>query len=79
MIKKSLFIFLKDNLILIKKKMSHNHSDDISGKIFFKFYKAQKKLGEGSFGKIYTAINTKTKEEFALKLVKKKINKINLK
>jgi serine/threonine protein kinase len=51
------------------KKMSHNHSDDISGKIFFKFYKAQKKLGEGSFGKIYTAINTKTKEEFALKLV----------
>ena len=59
--------------------MSHNHSDDISGKIFFKFYKAQKKLGEGSFGKIYTAINTKTKEEFALKLVKKKNNKINLK
>jgi serine/threonine protein kinase len=57
--------------LLIKKikKMSHNHSDDISGKIFFKFYKAQKKLGEGSFGKIYTAINTKTKEEFALKLV----------
>ncbi len=51
--------------------MSHNHSDDIQGKIFFKFYKAQKKLGEGSFGKIYTAINTKTKEEFALKLVKK--------
>ena len=49
--------------------MSHNHSDDISGKIFFKFYKAQKKLGEGSFGKIYTAISTKTKEEFALKLV----------
>ena len=32
----------------------HNHADDISGKIFFKFYKAQKKLGEGSFGKIYT-------------------------
>ena len=56
--------------------MSHNHSDDISGKIFFKFYKAQKKLGEGSFGKIYTAINTKTKEEFALKLVKKKIIKL---
>ena len=26
--------------------MSHNHSDDIQGKIFFKFYKAQKKLGE---------------------------------
>jgi serine/threonine protein kinase len=54
--------------------MSHNNNsrtDEIPGKIFFKYYKAEKKLGEGSFGKIYTAINIKTKELYAIKLERK--------
>ncbi len=43
----------------------------MQGKIFFKYYKAEKKLGEGSFGKIYTAINIKTKELYAIKMERK--------
>ena len=37
--------------------------------IVFKKYKVKKKLGEGSFGKIYTSYDINTKEEFAVKLV----------
>ena len=53
--------------------MSHNNNrmNDMQGKIFFKYYKAEKKLGEGSFGKIYTAINIKTKELYAIKMERK--------
>ena len=36
--------------------------------IFFNKYKPSKKLGEGSFGKIYLAYNVTTKEKYALKL-----------
>jgi len=36
-------------------------------KIIFGKYKTQNKLGEGSFGKIYSAINLQSGEEFALK------------
>jgi len=43
--------------------------DDLESKIFFSKYKAEKKIGEGSFGKIYSAINIHTKERCALKLV----------
>ena len=56
----------------------HNQPDSVSGKIFFNKYKALKKLGEGSFGKIYSAVNQTTNEQFALKMVKKYIyNKKN--
>ena len=40
----------------------------IENLIFFNKYKPSKKLGEGSFGKIYLAYNVITKEKFALKL-----------
>ena len=44
--------------------------------IFFWFsllyYKLKKKIGEGSFGKIYIASDTNTKEEYAVKLVRNK-------
>ena len=33
-----------------------------------KCYKLTKKLGSGAFGEIFHAINTKTNEEFAVKL-----------
>ena len=47
----------------------HSQQDSFSGKVFFNKYKVQTKLGEGSFGKIYSAYNIDTKEEFAVKLV----------
>ena len=49
--------------------MSEKH-DDLIGKILFKHYKLKKKIGEGSFGKIFIGINTDTKEEYAIKLVR---------
>ena len=41
--------------------MEHRHEDRLLGKIIFKHYKLRKKIGEGSFGKIYIAINTNSK------------------
>ena len=49
--------------------MEKRRDDPLIGKIFFKKYKVKKKLGEGSFGKIYTSYDINTKEEFAVKLV----------
>ena len=43
----------------------------IENLIFFNKYKPSKKLGEGSFGKIYLAYNVITKEKYALKLEKR--------
>ena len=48
--------------------MENKHEDALLGKIFFKHYKLKKKIGEGSFGKIYISINLETKEEYAVKL-----------
>ena len=53
--------------------MDGRHEDKLLGKILFKQYKLRKKIGEGSFGKIYIAINIDTKEEYAVKLVSKNI------
>ena len=39
--------------------------------IFFNKYKPSKKLGEGSFGKIYSAENILNEQKFALKMVNK--------
>ncbi len=46
-----------------------NNENDIENKIYFSKYKPEKKIGEGSFGKIFSAINIYTNEKFALKLV----------
>ncbi len=43
--------------------------DEIEKKIYFHKYKPEKKIGEGSFGKIYSAFNIQTFEKFALKMV----------
>jgi len=43
-------------------------------RLFFNKYKPIKKLGEGSFGKIYMAQNINTKEKCALKLVRINLN-----
>ena len=52
--------------------MSDKHEDPLIGKILFKHYKLKKKIGEGSFGRIYVGVNIDTKEEYAIKLVRKK-------
>ena len=60
----------------------HHHqsiNDTITKRTFFNKYKPIKKLGEGSFGKIYSAININTNEKFALKMVKNKIYKKKIK
>jgi casein kinase 1 len=46
-------------------------NNDIEKRLFFSKYKADKKLGEGSFGKIYSAYNIQTKERHAIKLESK--------
>ena len=43
--------------------------DKFIGKIIFNSYKIKKKLGEGSFGKVYIISNISTKELYAAKLV----------
>ena len=50
-------------------------NDRLIGKIFFKSFKLKKKIGEGSFGKIYIAVNLENKVDYAVKIVSiKKIN-----
>ena len=56
--------------------MSHHkekEADDFSKRLFFNKYRPVKKLGEGSFGKIYSAVNINNQQKFALKMVKKNI------
>ena len=47
-----------------------NHFDDLSltGKILWNKYKITKKIGQGSFGRIYEGINLITKELYAIKI-----------
>ena len=49
--------------------MDERHEDRLLGKILFKHFRLKKKIGEGSFGKIYIGIDINTKEEYAIKLV----------
>ena len=49
--------------------MTDKHEDKLIGKILFKHYKLVKKIGEGSFGEIYIAVHTDTREQYAVKLV----------
>jgi serine/threonine protein kinase len=53
------------------------HKDKFIGKIVFKNYRIKKKLGEGSFGTVYTISNIKTNDFYAAKLVSNVIYKIN--
>ena len=47
-----------------------NQTNEFEGKLFFNKYKPVNKLGEGSFGKIYSAENINNHQKFALKMVK---------
>ena len=51
--------------------MSDEFNDDnIIKMIVFDKYKPEKKIGEGSFGKIFSAIRISDQKKFALKIVK---------
>ena len=52
--------------------MEGNNEDQLIGRCIFKDFKIKRKLGEGSFGKVYVSSNIKTGELFAAKLVSKK-------
>ena len=49
--------------------MEITHKDPFIGKTIYKSYLIKKKLGEGSFGKVYVIANVKTNELFAAKFV----------
>ena len=49
--------------------MDDRHEDKLLGKVLSKHFKLKKKIGEGSFGKIYLGIDINSKEEYAIKLV----------
>jgi hypothetical protein len=58
-------------------KENNKENNNEGAKIYFGKYKQDKKIGEGSFGKIYIgisllylAININTNEKFAIKLVR---------
>ena len=55
--------------------MEHRNQDRLLGKILFKHYKLKKKIGEGSFGKIYIATSINSKEEYAVKLEKNDLSR----
>jgi serine/threonine protein kinase len=58
--------------------MSHHDNqkqvDEFTKRLFFNKYRPIKKLGEGSFGKIYSAVNITNQQKFALKMVKNYLN-----
>ena len=56
--------FINEQVDLYEEK--DTNSDPIIGKVFFSKYRATKKLGEGSFGKVYKA--EYNGEEFAIKM-----------
>ena len=51
--------------------MEVSEPDKLVGKLLFKLYRIKKKLGEGSFGKVYIACNIQTNHQYAVKLVSK--------
>ena len=67
---KSISLINKMWIIKNKNKIM-NISSSIENKIFFSKYKPDTKIGEGSFGKIYSAHNINNGELFALKLEKR--------
>ena len=51
--------------------MDGRNIDRLIGRYIFKEYRIKKKLGEGSFGKVYIVSNIKTNDLYAIKLVSK--------
>ena len=52
----------------------NKEKDDFTKRLFFNKYRPVKKLGEGSFGKIYSAVNINNQQKFALKMELREAN-----
>ena len=52
----------------------NKEEDDFTKRLFFNKYRPVKKLGEGSFGKIYSAFNINNQQKFALKMELREAN-----
>lgn len=52
--------------------MDQNKNDEITEKEIFGRYIPEKKLGEGSFGKIFVARKKGTEERYAIKMVSRR-------
>ena len=51
--------------------MESNHVDRLIGRLLFKLYRIKRKVGEGSFGKVYLVNQIETNDIYAVKLVSK--------
>lgn len=51
--------------------MPKQNLETLKNKIFFSSYKAESKIGEGSFGKVFSGRNIRTMEKVALKIESK--------
>ena len=51
--------------------MEEDEEENLINHLILNEYRITKKLGEGTFGKVYIASNTKTGEKFAAKIVSK--------
>ncbi len=51
--------------------MESNHVDRLIGRLLFKLYRIKRKVGEGSFGKVYLVNQIETNDTYAVKLVSK--------
>lgn len=51
--------------------MPKHNSEALKNKIFFSSYKVEEKIGEGSFGKVFSGRNIRTLEKVALKIESK--------
>ena len=58
-------------IAMFKIARAKKQVDDFTKRTFFNKYRPIKKLGEGSFGKIYSAVNINNQQKFALKMVTK--------
>ena len=56
--------------------MEEDEEENLINHLILNEYRIKKKLGEGTFGKVYIASNTKTGEKFAAKIVSKNNCKI---
>ena len=58
----------------INANQQNKEKDDFTKRLFFNKYRPVKKLGEGSFGKIYSAVNINNQQKFALKMELREAN-----
>ena len=59
-------------------RVENNERDEFEDILVFNKYMTKRKLGEGSFGQVYSGVNTLNDEKVAIKLVRLNNNKLAL-